>query len=45
MIITCKKDAPQVEINKIIQTFENKGLQVNFISGENYNVYVHRLFV
>ena len=39
MIITCKKNTPQVEIEKIIDTFESKGLQVNLITGENYNVY------
>ena len=39
MIITCKKDAPQVELDKILQEFKNKGLEVNLITGENYNVY------
>ena len=39
MIITCKKNAPQNEIDKIIKEFENKGLQVNLITGANYNVF------
>lgn len=39
MIITCKKGAPQSEIDKILQEFESKGLQVNLITGANYNVF------
>lgn len=39
MIITCKKDAPQVELDKIIHNFESKGLEVNLITGANYNVF------
>lgn len=39
MIITCKKNAPQNEVNKIIHEFENQGLQVNLIQGTNYNVF------
>ncbi|MGN1343325.1 MAG: 3-deoxy-7-phosphoheptulonate synthase [Traorella sp.] len=39
MIITCKKGAPQVEIDKILQEFKEKGLEVNLITGANYNVF------
>lgn len=39
MIITCKKGAPQHEIDKIIKEFSDKGLEVNLIRGENYNVF------
>ena len=39
MIITCRKDAPQVELDKLINNFEKKGLQVNLITGTNYNVF------
>ena len=39
MIITCKKNAPQNEVDKIIKEFESKGLQVNLITGTNYNVF------
>ena len=39
MIITCKKNAPQNEVDKIIKEFESKGLQVNLITGANYNVF------
>ena len=39
MIITCKKNAPQNEVDKIIKDFESKGLQVNLITGANYNVF------
>ena len=39
MIITMKKDAPKEEIDRIIQSIENKGLNVNMISGTNYNVF------
>ena len=39
MIITCKKNAPQTEVDKIIKEFESKGLQVNLITGANYNVF------
>ena len=39
MIITCKKGAPQEEVNKIIAEFESKGLEVNLITGTNYNVF------
>lgn len=39
MIITCKKNAPQEEVNKIVKSFENQGLEVNLIQGANYNVF------
>ena len=39
MIITCRKDAPQVELDKLIHNFESKGLEVNLITGANYNVF------
>ena len=39
MIITCKKGAPQHEVDKLIRDFESKGLEVNLITGTNYNVY------
>lgn len=39
MIITCKKNAPQQEVDKIINSFENQGLEVNLIQGANYNVF------
>lgn len=39
MIITLKKEAPQQEVDKLIEKFENKGLQVNFIEGTDYNVF------
>lgn len=39
MIITCKKDAPQQEVSKIVHAFESQGLQVNIIHGANYNVF------
>ena len=35
MIITCKKNAPQEEVNKIVKSFENQGLEVNLIQGAN----------
>lgn len=39
MIITLKKKAPQQEIDKLIQSFEQRGLQVTLIHGDNYNVF------
>ncbi len=39
MIITCKKGAPQHEIDKIVADFEGRGLEVNLIQGTNYNVF------
>ena len=35
MIITLKKDAPKAEVEKLIHTFENKGLSVTMIQGDN----------
>ena len=39
MIITCKKGAPQAEIDKIVHDFEQRGLEVNIITGKDYNVF------
>ncbi|SJZ95812.1 3-deoxy-7-phosphoheptulonate synthase [Anaerorhabdus furcosa] len=39
MIITLKKGAPEHEINKLIHQFETQGLQVNMITGQNFNVF------
>lgn len=39
MIITCKKGAPQSEIDKILHEFKAKGLEVNLITGTSYNVF------
>lgn len=39
MIITVKKEAPKQEIDKLIKGFENRGLQVTLIQGDNYNVF------
>ena len=39
MIITLKKNTPQPEIDRLIQNFEKQGVQVNMISGANYNVF------
>ena len=39
MIITLKKEAQQEKINQLIHRFENMGLQVTVIYGENYNVF------
>ncbi len=39
MIITLKKEAPQKEVDKLHQYFTDKGLKVNMIQGENYNVF------
>lgn len=39
MIITLKKDAPKEEVNKLVKSFENKGLSVTMIYGDNYNVF------
>jgi 3-deoxy-7-phosphoheptulonate synthase len=38
MIITLKKGAPQNKVNEIIKDFEARGLDVNIITGDNYNV-------
>ena len=39
MLITLKKNAPKHEVEKLIKQFENQGLKVNLITGENYNVF------
>lgn len=39
MIITVKKEAPQKETDKLIKSFEQRGLQVTLIHGDNYNVF------
>ncbi|NCB33946.1 MAG: 3-deoxy-7-phosphoheptulonate synthase, partial [Erysipelotrichia bacterium] len=39
MIITLKKNAPQLEVDRLIQGFERIGLQVHMIYGDNYNVF------
>ena len=39
MIITLKKDAPQKEVDALINQFESAGLQVNIIHGDNFNVF------
>lgn len=40
MIITLKKDAPKQEVDKLIHSFEEKGLSVTMINGDNYNALV-----
>jgi len=39
MIITVKKNAPQEEVDKLINGFEKRGLEVHVISGDNFNVF------
>ena len=39
MIITLKKEAPQLEIDRLIHSLESQGVQVNMISGTHYNVF------
>lgn len=39
MIITIKKEAPKQEIEKLVKGFEQRGLQVTLIQGDNYNVF------
>ena len=39
MIITLKKETPQEEIDRLADFFEAQGVKVNFIRGENYNVF------
>ena len=39
MIISMKKGAPQEEINKLVHSFEEMGLSVTAIYGEDYNVF------
>lgn len=39
MIITLNKNAPQVEVTKLLTSIEAKGLSVTMIVGANYNVF------
>ena len=39
MIITLKKDAKQEETEKLLRSLENKGLSVNMIQGDTFNVF------
>ena len=39
MIITLKKDVAQNEIERLMKSFEDKGLSVTLIQGANYNVF------
>ncbi len=39
MIISTKKGTPSIEIDKIISSFEAKGLSVTLITGADYNVF------
>ena len=39
MIISMKKGAPEQEVSKLIHSFEDMGLSVTMISGDNYNVF------
>lgn len=39
MIITLKKNAPEDQVAKIKKSFEDKGLRVNMILGDEYNVF------
>ena len=39
MIITLKKDAPQEEVDRLYDIFEEKGLQVNIIQGDTFNIF------
>lgn len=39
MIITLKKNAPQEEVDKLYNQFEDKGVQVNIIKGDTFNVF------
>ena len=39
MIITLKKNAPQSEVDKLYNDFEEKGVQVNVIHGDTFNVF------
>ena len=38
MIITIKKDAPEIEVQRIIHSFEEKGFQVNNSQGSDYHI-------
>ena len=42
MIITVKKEAPQQEIDKLIQGFEKRGLQGFLRRGGSYRLYLQR---
>ncbi len=39
MIITLKKEAPQSEVDRLYNDFEEKGVHVNIIQGDNFNVF------
>ena len=39
MIISTKKGTPQVELDRIIDSFEKQGLSVTLIRGTDYNVF------
>ncbi|MBQ3460393.1 MAG: 3-deoxy-7-phosphoheptulonate synthase [Solobacterium sp.] len=39
MIITLKKNAPQTEVERLHQMFEDEGLQVTLIKGVDFNVF------
>ena len=39
MIISTKKGAPQVELDRIVDNFEKQGLSVTLIRGTDYNVF------
>ena len=39
MIITLKKNAPQQEVDRLYSEFEEKGVQVNVIVGDAFNVF------
>lgn len=39
MIVTLKKSAKQDEINRLYKTFEDRGLQVHIIEGDDFNVW------
>ncbi len=39
MIITMKKDASAKELERLREGFDEKGLRVNVIEGEEYNVW------
>ena len=39
MIISTKKGTPKEELEKIVDKFENQGLDVTLITGKDYNVF------
>ena len=39
MIISTKKGTPKDELEKIVDKFENQGLDVTLITGKDYNVF------